>query len=550
MANKQISVVLKLKDQITKPLRNVSDQTKTLQRQAELANKKIAKFAGTIDKKLTKTAKRAAVGIGLLGAAAAKVGFSEAFDMEGYRAQLETATKDTQKAAKIMTYAMNYANKTPFEGGEVVEGAAKFEAMGMSAQKWLTYAGDMAGATNKSFDQATEALIDAQTGELERLKEFGITKRQIQEKAEKMFADEQVINNQGQIVNQKKFNEAMLKLMEEKFSGGAEKQASTLKGAWSTITGVTKSALANIMGMQSDGSVRSGSVFDILREKMMQFANTLDKWQQNGTLDSIATKVGNVLSNAFNTASSAISWLKDNANWLIPVAKSLLTGMVALKGVGAVKNVFDQVKTVIDVVKTAFIGLNPHALLIRIIIAAIVTVVIWLIKNWKKLGEWLKKAKNWFMNVEGPIGVVRDAIFGVVDAIKGVIDWVGKGIDKLKKFLGLGDDASKVEDPKGAATSAAGAAASGAAKSIQRHATGTTYFKGGITGFSERGRSEAAIFPSGTQIIPHGALSKMGSGTYITVNHIVQGNMIGNKEYMEQSGRYITNKILAAMRNC
>lgn len=46
----------------------------------------------------------------------------------------------------------------------------------------------MAAATNKSFDQAVEALIDAQTGELERLKEFGITKAKILEQGEKMFS--------------------------------------------------------------------------------------------------------------------------------------------------------------------------------------------------------------------------------------------------------------------------------------------------------------------------------------------------------------------------
>ena len=267
MASRKLAVILKLKDEISKPLRNVSSETKKVQNQVKIADARIKRFATSMDKKLTKAAKRAAAGLGVLGAAAVKTGFSEAFDMEGYRAQLETATKDTQKAAKIMTYAMDYANKTPFEGNEVVEGAAKFESMGMSAKKWLTYTGDMAGATNKSFDQAVEALIDAQTGELERLKEFGITKRQIQEKAEKMFTNEQIINNQGQITNQKKFNQAMLALMEDKFAGGAAKQAQTLKGAWSTVTGTVKSALANVMGMQSDGTVRAGSAFDIIREK-------------------------------------------------------------------------------------------------------------------------------------------------------------------------------------------------------------------------------------------------------------------------------------------
>jgi len=34
--------------------------------------------------------------------------------------------------------------------------------------------GDLASSTGKSFDQLAEAVLDAQTGEFERLKEFGI----------------------------------------------------------------------------------------------------------------------------------------------------------------------------------------------------------------------------------------------------------------------------------------------------------------------------------------------------------------------------------------
>ena len=34
--------------------------------------------------------------------------------------------------------------------------------------------GDLASSTGKDFDQLAEAIIDAQTGEFERLKEFGI----------------------------------------------------------------------------------------------------------------------------------------------------------------------------------------------------------------------------------------------------------------------------------------------------------------------------------------------------------------------------------------
>ena len=56
-------------------------------------------------------------------------------------------------------------------------------------------------------------------------------------------------------MNQEKFNEAMIALMEDRFAGGMEKQATTMKGLWSTVTGVTKSALATITGIMS-GEIR------------------------------------------------------------------------------------------------------------------------------------------------------------------------------------------------------------------------------------------------------------------------------------------------------
>lgn len=38
----------------------------------------------------------------------------------------------------------------------------------------MTKLGDLASSTGKQMDQLAEAIIDAQTGEFERLKEFGI----------------------------------------------------------------------------------------------------------------------------------------------------------------------------------------------------------------------------------------------------------------------------------------------------------------------------------------------------------------------------------------
>ena len=542
---KQAYVVLKLKDQFSKPLKIAEKGTKEFAKQQKIAVAGVKHFGRMANKAFKKTAKVAGLAFAGMSAAAAKTGFSEAMNLEGYKSQLETATKSTKKAAKIMKYSINLANKTPFEGGEIVEGAAKFESMGMSAKKWLTYAGDMAGATNKSFDQSVEALIDAQAGELERMKEFGITKRQIVDKAEKMFAGQQVVNNQGQIVNQKKFNKALLSLMNDKFAGGMKKQAQTLKGAWSTVTGVTKSALANVMGMTSDGTVRAGSALDIFKQKIGGVAKKLTQWQNDGTLDNLATKIGDVLGTALDKASGAVKWLKDNMYWLKPVLTAVVAGFVAFNVVSTVTSLITGLTTAIRVARTAFVGLNITTMGWQILIGAVIAVIVWLILNFKDVVKWIKKLKEKFMEAGGPIGAFRDGVLGVVGAFKSVVSWVGNAITKVKEFLGMDTKKTiEVTTIQSGASDSEKLASWGA-----RHATGTPYFAGGMTRFSESGRSEAAIFPSGTQIIPHDQVPKMGGGKSIVINYIVQGNMIGNREYMEQSGKYIAKKIMEALGN-
>lgn len=540
---KSVNVYLKLKDQFSKPMKVATKGTKEFKQQTKIANSAIKNFGNNLNNSFKTAVKASAVALTGLGATALKTGFSEALDLEGYRSQLETATKDTKKAAEIMQYAINLANKTPFEGGELVEAAAKFEAMGMSAEKWLTYAGDMAGATNKSFDQATEALIDAQTGELERLKEFGITKAMIQAQAEKMFADQQVVNNKGQIVNQEKFNEAMLALMEDKFSGGMEKQSQNLKGIWSTITGVTKSAMANVVGMTSSGSVKSGSALDILKEKAKTVASTLEKWQSDGTLDSLADKAGNLLSGALNKAGAAFSFVKDNANWLIPVLQATVAGFVAFNIVNSIAKTIQSFTIIINVLKVAFAGLNITTFAWQVAIVAIIAVVLLLIANWKKVIAWLGKLKDKFMEADGFIGKFRDGIFAVVDAFKNVYDWISNTIGKLKEFFST--DSKKtvsINTESNTSTPDSGS-------SPRRHALGTTYFAGGPTKFSEGGRSEEAVFPSGTRIIPADKAGLSQGGSHVTVYVTVQGNVIGNEEYMEQTGEYIAGKVRTALGN-
>lgn len=540
MANKNVNILLRLQDQFTKPLQGTTKEIRAQKAQINAATKAINSYA---DKANTAFKRVTAVAAGVtaaLGATAVKIGFSEALDLEGYKMQLETATKDTQRAAELMQYAIDLANKTPFEGGQLVEAAAKFESMGMSAETWLTKAGDMAAATNKDYDQAVEALIDAQAGELERLKEFGITKAMILEQGEKMFSGVQIANNNGQIVNQEKFNEAMLALMEDKFAGGMEKQATTIRGMWSTVTGVTKNALANILGMQNDGTVKAGSFLDLIREKVGALSEKFQQAQSDGTIDAIGEKVAKAAELAgkgLETAGNAIKWVHDNANWLIPVLAGVVGGFAAFN---ILSTIIPLVSSLIGVVKgvsaaggilNAVMMANPIILvagLIAVLIAA--GVALW--KNWDTVKA---KAQALWAKIKSVFSSIRDTIVGAFTTVKQkvqpVIDWMQGKIDAIKNAFAT---------VKGFFTGG------NSTVTVTGNATGTPYFKGGLTRINEGGRGEIVNLPNGTQIIPHDVAKQSQGGASIVVNLTVQGNLIGNRAFMEQTGDYIVSKIIAA----
>ena len=584
---RRIATILSLKDKMSPGLEKVSKNTKQVAKNAEKAKLKLGNMAISAADKIgglaSKAVKAGTAIAGLVAGAAVKTGLSEAMDLEGYKAQIETATKDTKKAGEIMDWCMQMANKTPFEGGEVVEAASKFESMGMSAKKWVTYAGDMAGATNKSMDQATEALIDAQTGELERLKEFGIKKADIVKKANQMFANEEVVNNKGQITNQKKFNEALLALMDDKFTGGMEKKAKTLRGTFSTITGVIKNALAGIMGVKSNGEVSKGSPLDLLKQKAQALANQLVKMQSDGTFDKIAKKVSSGVKKIISVVQKLVNFVKKNISVITKVAKviGIITGIVF--AVGKITKAVRKVKTVINTVKTAITAVNmvvmanPIVLIIAVIIAAIAAISYAVYKNWDKIkpvidkikavvGKVIGVIKSIFMGLvskiksgamaifnvikekidnikekftkfkEVVVGIFKKIGSGIKNGVKGAFKWITDKIDKIKGafskvknfFTGGGDGDSK--DDTG------------------HNANGTRYWRGGKTEVGEHG-PEIVELPSGSKVYPATASRNMGGNTTVKVNVTVQGNVIGNKEYSDALGNEVAQKIILALGN-
>lgn len=338
-----------------------------------------------------------------------KTGLEGASNIEQYRNTLETVLKDSTLAQKKLAWASRLANKTPFETEEIVSGMAKMQSYGMEGDRvlkstgktYLEMIGDMAAAMDKPFEQAVEALADSRTGELERLKEFGISKDMIRDFGKlKGYGD--LFNNKGQIKDLNLFNKALFELMNSKFDGAMEKKARTFKGAISTIRGVLKSGLATLIGMDEFGNAIKNSPFQLIRDKVLiPLADLLVKWQEDGTFikwaEGFSSGIEKVIKIGKNIISFCIKWKEV----VIPVV-SALAGLF----------IIEKIAYMIGALKVALAALsfNPVVAGIGLVIAGTVA----LYRNWDKVRAFFS---NFMENYSGIFNILIPGKI-VFDALK------------------------------------------------------------------------------------------------------------------------------------
>lgn len=229
---------------------------------------------------------KSALSIGLIGGAVVAAGIGIAGYVVGIGVSYEkTMTQLTgllgsqEKAKTMFLWLQDFADTTPFEFPELAEAATKFTAAGMSATEYMTVVGDVAAGTGKSIDQVTEAFIDAQTGEWERLKELGITHTKVSEDNYRQYGatmdqvGQDILStydaNGKQMVqifdssSKEATNAALKNLAAEKFAGSMDAVAQSMAGKWSTIKDNINNALVDIVGFK-DGAIQAGSLMAAL----------------------------------------------------------------------------------------------------------------------------------------------------------------------------------------------------------------------------------------------------------------------------------------------
>jgi phage tail tape-measure protein len=105
----------------------------------------------------------------------AKAVFDTTANFEKLGAVLKNTLGSGAQASLALEGIKEFAKTTPFAVAELTASFVKLANQGfVPTTNQLRKLGDLASSTGKGFDQLTEAIIDAQVGEFERLKDFGI----------------------------------------------------------------------------------------------------------------------------------------------------------------------------------------------------------------------------------------------------------------------------------------------------------------------------------------------------------------------------------------
>jgi hypothetical protein len=159
-------------------------------------------------------------------------------------AVLSNSIGDEQKSLRVFEQIKQFATETPFQLNEVVESFIKLEQRNFNPTiEQLRVIGDIASSQGKTINQFTEAILDAQTGEFERLKEFGIIA--------KKNGDDVTLSFRGQSKTIKNTSENISNYLLELgklpgVQGAASAVAKTLDGSLSNLSDNFTQLLASI----------------------------------------------------------------------------------------------------------------------------------------------------------------------------------------------------------------------------------------------------------------------------------------------------------------
>lgn len=565
MPNKNVNILLKLQDQFTKPMREAGVITKDQERAMRRTSQSVIGFSRTVRNGFLGGAAHvlkfgaALTGVGgLLSAAGIKAFAADA--IEGFNAAEEAETKLAAVLANVPSIIAQGAGAADAAKDRLVGLADQLEETGVVAGD-VTTAGLQQLATfqltEESLAKLTPGLADliAQQKGVNASQEDAIGFANLLGKA--MTGQTGALSRAGIIMteHQKKVMQSGTEM--ERAAMMAEILEANVGGVNAALADTDAGKIAqtkNLLGRAQDeigGKLMhlKGEIYGFSAQYIPALQNAalglIDKatpkiegamtWIADHT-DDIKAGIGRVkdgVATAWGYIKPVLGFAVQHANTLIP---AVLGVTAAISGVSIVADIATKVNGLIQgfkTMKTAATGLkaalsaakiggfNPVLLIIGAVIAA--GVLLW--KNWDK--------------IKAAAGALKEKVVTVFNKIKAAIQPIVDLIKQVKEgmeAIGFGSGNKNLNG-------------NGYVSKADYSATGTPFWKGGPTYVNEGRRGEIINLPSGTQIIPHDvsmAAAKGGGGRNVTVNVNIAGNVLGNRQYAEELGRYVADKVMKA----
>lgn len=587
MATKNVNILLKLQDKFTSKMEKAGKITKEQKSAMAKCSDEVMKFSRTVRGGFGSAVKNigkvgaALAGISFAGITAGFIGMAEA--TEEYRramGKLNTAyqsvgfSSDVAQQAYSGFYSILGDTDTATEASQLLSQLARNQE---DVSKWTKIA---AGVNGKFGDSLPiNSLVESANESLRTGQVVG-TLADALNWAGKVSEDQ--MNAKLAATNDTaKRAQIIMDTLADTYYGAADAfyannkaliQARQNEVAMQKVTGalgeasvIAKGKLWELLGVASDGSVSTGSVLEWVLQKVEAFKakiETIDVSKYAPMITEAVQKVQTGIEIAWKMISPILEQVVKHADVLIPAVLGVVT---AISGVSIVADVAGKVMTFVSTIKSvittvkaaggimSWVASGPIGLIIAGIAAAVVVVVL-LIKNFDKVKAvaqtvfgGIKTFITTLVDAFKSLGrQIKDAFWGafnwVKQKIQPIIDWISDKISKIRSgFEKIGNFFSNLGFGSSANTGSQYSLTANGGK-----ATGTPYFRGGLTRVNEGGRGEIMNLPNGTQIIPHDVAKKQQKANNISVQVTIQGNVIGNRAFMEQTGAYIAKKILVA----
>lgn len=465
MANKNVNILLTLKDKFTPKLKGTTAEIKKQKAQINASSKVLNQWGNTANtkfKSVLKSAGKLSATILTLGGAISVAGITsfarEA--IEGFNAAQEAETKleaVLKNVPSVMAKGANAATKakdnlvaltdkmeeTGVVAGDVsVAGLQQLATFQLSEKTLSKLAPGMAdliaqqkglNATQGDAVSIGNMIGKVMSGQTSALSRAGIIMTEYQEKVLKTGTEEERAATLAKVLEQNVggVNEALAQT-----DAGKVAVAGNLIGRTSDLIG---EKLMSVKGKLAELLIQ---YMPQIQEKALGLVTRLDTWIGNNkdTIVNAFQTAATIGKTAFTVLSSAISFFINNANWLIPVLAGVLGGFVAFNVISTIVPIFTGLITVMRGAATAggilnaVMAANPFTL-IAIAIGLVIAAIALLILNFDKVKAIAKTVidavvsfvtglKDAFVQLATEI---KDGIVGaftfVKNKVKGVFDW-------------------------------------------------------------------------------------------------------------------------------